>query len=116
MGHAFLKHLARCAAILHLIDISAEDPVANYKTLRKELAVYDDEFGEALSAKTEIIVLNKTDMVGEAEAKKIAASFARKTAKLTKVKPLVMSVRASEGIDTVLKAVAKLVSAARGNA
>jgi GTP-binding protein len=111
LGHAFLKHLSRCAAILHLIDISSEDPepVAAYKTLRKELAAYDDEFGEALSDKAEIVVLNKSDRVGEAEAKKIAASFARKT----KTKPLVMSVVASEGIDAVLKAIAKMVSAKR---
>lgn len=113
LGHAFLKHLSRCAAILHLIDISAEDPVANYKTLRGELAEYDELFGDALSDKAEVIVLNKADMVGEAEAKKIAASFARKTAKLTKVKPLVMSVRASEGLDAVLKTIAKMVSVSR---
>lgn len=111
LGHAFLKHLSRCAAILHLIDMSSEDPepVAAYKTLRKELEAYDEAFGDALSEKTEIVVLNKSDRVGAAEAKKIAASFARKT----KTKPLVMSVVASEGIDAVLKTVAKMVSAAR---
>lgn len=111
LGHAFLKHLSRCAAVLHLIDISSEDPepVAAYKTLRKELAAYDDEFGESLSDKPEIVVLNKSDRVGEAEAKKIAAAFARKT----KTKPLIMSVRASEGVDAVLKTLAKMVSTGR---
>ena len=38
LGHRFLGHVERCAVLLHLIDLTADDPVAAYETVRKELA------------------------------------------------------------------------------
>ena len=57
LGHRFLGHVERCAAILHLVDASADDPIGNYKTIRKELINYDGGIEE----KPEIIVLTKCD-------------------------------------------------------
>ena len=57
LGHRFLGHAERCAAILHLVDGTADDPAKSYTTIRKELVDYDTEFLN----KPEIVVLNKCD-------------------------------------------------------
>ena len=40
LGTKFLGHVERCAVLLHLIDVTADDPVASYKTIRGELKAY----------------------------------------------------------------------------
>lgn len=109
LGHDFLKHLSRCAAALHLVDITQPDPAAAYKTIRAEVKAYDKDFGTTMAKLPEVVVLTKTDMLDPADAKKIATSFARKT----KVKPLLMSVMTKDGVNTVLKALAAVVQKRR---
>jgi GTPase len=60
LGIRFLKHIARCRFLLHLIDgsQSVDAIVASYKTLRKELIQY----GEEVSQKPERIVITKRDL------------------------------------------------------
>jgi len=61
LGHEFLRHIERTRLLLHLVDISGfngADPVANYHTIRRELAQYSP----ALADKPEIIVASKTDL------------------------------------------------------
>ena len=48
LGHRFLGHVERCAALLHLIDATQDDVLEAYRTIRTELAAYD----EGLAAKT----------------------------------------------------------------
>jgi len=57
LGHRFLGHVERCAAVLHLVDASDDTPVANYSTIRKELIDYDG----GIEDKPEIVVLTKCD-------------------------------------------------------
>lgn len=61
LGHQFLGHAERCAAILHLVDGTAENPGHAYSTIRKELVDYDVQFLD----KPEIVVLNKCDALDE---------------------------------------------------
>ena len=61
LGHRFLGHAERCAAILHLVDGTAENPAEAYTTIRKELVDYDEKFLD----KPEIVVLNKCDALDE---------------------------------------------------
>ena len=58
LGHQFLTHVERTRVLVHLLDASAEDPIAAYETIRNELALYD----ASLAAKPEIVVLNKVDL------------------------------------------------------
>ena len=71
IGDRFLGHIERCASLIHLIDGTQDDPVAAYKTVRKEL----DAYGGGLIGKQEIIALNKTDAMTEAEAEERAAAL-----------------------------------------
>ncbi|MCH9753291.1 MAG: GTPase ObgE [Alphaproteobacteria bacterium] len=67
LGDKFLKHIERCKILLHLIDITSEDIVGDYKTIRKELKNYS----EPLAKKTEILALSKSDLLDDKECKKI---------------------------------------------
>lgn len=70
LGDRFLKHVERCAAFLHLIDITSENVVKDYKTIRRELDLYN----EKLANKPEVVALNKIDALPEKEvAKKVKA-------------------------------------------
>src|ERR1700741_4730821 len=51
LGTRFLGHVERCAVLLHLIDVTGDDPAAAYRTIRKELKSY----GGHLAEKPEVI-------------------------------------------------------------
>ncbi|GGX61226.1 GTPase Obg/CgtA [Litorimonas cladophorae] len=57
LGHRFLGHAERCAAILHLVPGTSEDPVSEYLTIRKELEDYHESFED----KPEIVAISKCD-------------------------------------------------------
>ncbi|MEO6395204.1 MAG: GTPase ObgE [Devosia sp.] len=57
IGDRFLGHVERTGVLIHLVDGTEEDVKTSYKTIRTELAAYD----EALAEKPEIVVLNKID-------------------------------------------------------
>ena len=59
LGYQFLGHAERCAAVLHLVDATSEDPIKDYTTIRNELITYDATFED----KPEIIVLSKCDAI-----------------------------------------------------
>ena len=59
LGDKFLRHIERCNTLIHLIDLSEKDILGNYLKIRDELSKYDKK----ILKKTEIIVLNKLDLV-----------------------------------------------------
>lgn len=61
LGEKFLAHIERCSVLLHLVDLSSENPLNNYKTIRNELQRY----GHDITSKQEIIILTKSDTVDE---------------------------------------------------
>ena len=63
LGDKFLRHIERCKNLLHLIDITNEKILDDYFKVRNELSKYSKK----LVKKSEIIVLNKIDMVSEQE-------------------------------------------------
>ncbi|HTE14377.1 MAG TPA: GTPase ObgE [Burkholderiales bacterium] len=78
LGHQFLRHLARTRLLLHLIDIApleeGADPVKDAKAIITELRKYD----EALYKKPRWLVLNKSDLLDEAEREKLTKSIVRR--------------------------------------
>ncbi len=67
LGHKFLRHVRRTKMLAHLVSLENEDPLAVYKTVRKELEAYDD----VLAKKHEIIILTKTDTVTKDTLKEV---------------------------------------------
>ncbi|MDP9138752.1 MAG: GTPase ObgE [Pseudomonadota bacterium] len=105
LGHRFLGHVERCAVLLHLIDITADDPVAAYDTVRRELAAY----GGGLSSKPEIVALNKADAVTPGDGRRIAARCKKRLGKT----PLLVSGVSGQGVDVVLGKLAQAIAARR---
>ncbi|MDJ0884259.1 MAG: GTPase ObgE [Desulfobacterales bacterium] len=66
LGHRFLRHIERTRVLVHMIDIAAidpTDPLAEFSTVQKELALFKAELGR----KPALVVLNKIDLPGAEE-------------------------------------------------
>jgi GTP-binding protein len=59
LGHEFLRHIERTRILIHLLDGSQPNPIADFDTLNAELAA----FGHGLAAKPQIAAFNKIDLV-----------------------------------------------------
>lgn len=95
LGHTFLRHVERVRLLVHVVDISGiegRDPVDDYHAIREELKQYN----ERLAALPEIIVLNKTDLLGEEGA---VARFEEKVGEKT----IAISAAAYANIDALVK-------------
>lgn len=57
LGHEFLRHIERTRLLLHLVDATDPQPLANYETIQQELAAY----GHGLMDRPQIVALNKVD-------------------------------------------------------
>ncbi|HEU4428224.1 MAG TPA: GTPase ObgE, partial [Myxococcota bacterium] len=69
LGDRFLRHVERTRVLLHLLDCTAllddsRDLIAEYETIRKELAAYDG----ALAERRELVLLNKIDALADRSA------------------------------------------------
>jgi GTP-binding protein len=105
LGDRFLGHAERCGAILHLIDGTESEIVVAYKTIRGELEAY----GQGLAEKPEIVVLNKVDAIPK-------TALTKKRSALKKAcghDVIVMSGVSGEGVDDVLRALARIIAARR---
>lgn len=94
LGHRFLGHVERCAAVLHLVDASAADPAADYTVIRNELINY----GGGIEDKPEIVVLTKCDAI-DAETIDAAKTSVKAACGQT---PLLISSVSQQGLRPVL--------------
>lgn len=97
LGHKFLGHAERCAAVIHLVDGTTEDPATDYQTIRKELITYDEQFLE----KPEIVVLNKCDAMDD----KAIAKNKKKLEKACGAEVLTMSGVSGQGVKELMSRV-----------
>ncbi|TAK98004.1 MAG: GTPase ObgE [Rhodospirillaceae bacterium] len=105
LGDRFLGHVERCAALLHLVDGTAEDVADAYKTVRRELKAY----GGGLVKKKEIVALNKCDALDDQTRDERLKALT----KACKHKVFALSGVSGEGRDAVLSSLAKVVAASR---
>jgi GTP-binding protein len=67
LGHDFLRHVERCAALVHVLDCATEahegrDPLTDLDVITEELAAYADATGTDLTTRPLLVVLNKIDV------------------------------------------------------
>ena len=105
LGLRFLGHIERCGVLLHLVDATAEDVAAHYRTVRAELAAYDAE----LAAKGELVALNKCDAVTKAELTKKKKALEKACGQPV----FTLSAAGRTGLDDVLVAMQQAITAAR---
>jgi GTP-binding protein len=99
LGHQFLRHLTRTSLLLHLVDLTREDPAEDVRAIAAELKKYD----EALHRKPRWLVFNKADAVEDADAR-VRKVLARLRWKRPWFK---VSSIAAQGTGEVCKAIAR---------
>ena len=97
LGDKFLRHVMRTRMLVHLLDasqIDEKDPLADWKTINRELALFDPELGQ----KPQIVVANKVDLpVGREKAKLLAKKL------LKSYRPLhIISAATTEGVQALV--------------
>ena len=97
IGDRFLGHIERCRVLIHLIDISGEDPVEAMKVVEAELAAY----GAGLEDKPRLYALNKVDLA-DAE---LAAAFANELTSAGADRVFPISAATGAGVEALLDAV-----------
>jgi GTPase len=58
LGHSFLRHVQRTRMLVHVLDGSSENVLADYSQINSELALYDERLGE----RPQVVVFNKIDL------------------------------------------------------
>ncbi|GAA5935704.1 hypothetical protein JCM10213_003666 [Rhodosporidiobolus nylandii] len=75
LGHAFLRHIERCSALVYVVDLSSADPCGAIASLRKELREYARMKGlkeGELEGRIRGVVANKADLFGAQAAEEAA--------------------------------------------
>ena len=108
LGDRFLGHTERCRVLLHLIDGTVEDAGAAYRTIRTELEAY----GHGLTDKPEIVAISKSDAMTPEAIKAQSAKLKKACGKT----PLVLSSQSRQGLPETLRALWKVINAARETA
>jgi GTP-binding protein len=105
LGDLFLGHVERCAVLLHLVDGSSGDPVADYHTIIDEIGAY----GAGLADKPRLTVLSKMDTLDDEER-----AFLRDELQAASGGPvMLMSAISGEGVTQVLRALRARIDANR---
>ncbi|HVD41748.1 MAG TPA: GTPase ObgE [Solirubrobacterales bacterium] len=96
LGHEFLAHVERCAMLVHLVDLAPleGDPVANYETVRAELAAH----GAGLERLPELVALSKRDLLPPEEVESAVAEWSERLDDRA-LGVLAVSSATSEGLD-----------------
>ena len=105
IGHRFLGHVERCRILLHLLDATHTDPLAGWRTIRSELAAYDD----GLASKPELLVLSKSDAAPDDYIDELKASLKAEGAG----EIMVMSSVSGDGVKPVLRRLYQIIEQER---
>jgi GTPase len=111
LGDKFLRHVMRTNLLIHLIDasmIDPENPLADWKTVNQELALFDPE----LANKAQVVVANKIDLPeGRDKAKLLAKKLPRQ------YRPLrLISAATTQGVQTLVQIVGQRLEEIKQNA
>ena len=121
LGHNFLRHVERCAAIVHVLDCAAleadRDPITDLAIIERELDQYavDMSFAGAdgdvvpLNARPKLIALNKVDSPDGRDM----AGFVRADLEARGYRVFEVSATSHEGLRQLGFAMAEIVQAAR---
>jgi GTP-binding protein len=108
LGHAFLRHIQRCKALVLMIDMAGVDarkPWDDFKQLRRELELYDPE----MLTKPFVVAANKMDMD---ESVSNLRSFKRR---IRGVQVIELAAAFDEGVPALKEAMRSLASGTDSN-
>jgi len=103
LGVKFLRHIERTKVLVHILDVSpysGRDPVHDYKVVMKEIEVFNPE----MARRHQILVANKTDLLGP-DKKRLEA--VKKLAKKEGLALFAISALKDEGLKKLISAMAE---------
>ncbi|HIK29395.1 MAG: GTPase ObgE [Oscillatoriaceae bacterium SKW80] len=103
LGHEFLRHIERTKLLLHLIDVTSEQPLEAYRIIQEELQAY----GRGLAERPQILALNKIDAV-DTEREDIQA-LREELRRISGVSVFLISAVARIGLDELLREVWRML-------
>ena len=108
LGHEFLRHVERCAALVHVLDCATletdRDPIKDFDVIEEELKLYG-----GLSDRPRIIALNKIDLPdGKAMADMVQSTLEARGFPVFQV-----SAASREGMQELIYAMAQIVQKVR---
>ncbi|ARD41518.1 GTPase ObgE [Actinomyces gaoshouyii] len=123
LGLEFLRHIERCAVIVHVLDCATaepgRDPLSDLETIEAELAAYSERLGDdndplltgrvPLMERPRVVVLNKADVPDAAEL----AEFVTDDIAARGLQVFTISAVAHTGLRELSFALAERVRAAR---
>ena len=108
LGHDFLRHVERCAALVHVIDTATmepgRDPLSDLDVIEGELSKYG-----GLEDRPRLVVLNKVDVPDGRDLAEIVLPDLEARG----LKVLMVSAASHEGLRELSFAMAEIVAAAR---
>ncbi|HVM28434.1 MAG TPA: GTPase ObgE [Mycobacteriales bacterium] len=112
LGLDFLRHVERCAVLVHVLDCATlepdRDPVSDLEAIERELEQYKDDAAR-LTTRPRLVVLNKVDVP---EARDLA-DLVRPDLEERGFEVLTVSAASHEGLRELSFAMARLVEADR---
>lgn len=108
LGHDFLRHVERCAALVHVIDMATmepgRDPISDLDVIERELASYG-----GLEDRPRLVALNKVDVPDGRDL----ADITLEDFEARGLKVLTVSAASHEGLRELSFAMAEIVARAR---
>ena len=101
LGHDFLRHIERTRLLIHLIDSSAEDVVADLNVVEGELTAY----GHGLDQRPRLVVLNKIELLDPASLEELGEKVSQQVQARGGLPVLAISAAASKNLPQLLAAV-----------
>ena len=105
LGHAFLRHIERTALIMHVVDLTGghdqRDPIEAIAAIDAELVAHAAE----LATRPQVLVGNKLDMEGAAEASVAVAAYAAER----EIPYFAVSAVTGAGMEPLILAVGQMV-------
>ena len=102
LGDEFLKHMERTRVFMHLLDGSSESMVEDYRQLREEMRLFNEELLE----KPEVVVVNKID-IPDVE---VNLNDIKENLRLNDIDSQYISAATGEGVEDVLDRVATILA------
>ncbi|MFS0885962.1 GTPase ObgE [Aeromicrobium sp. 179-A 4D2 NHS] len=116
LGHDFLRHVERCAALVHVIDCATvepgRDPLTDLDIIEAELARYGEYAGVDLSDRPRLVALNKTDVPDAAQIAEFVIGELRERG----LRVFEVSAASHAGLRELSFAMAEIVAAQRAAA
>lgn len=113
LGHDFLRHIERCAALVHVLDCATyeagRDPITDLDVLRAELRAYGEATGSDLADRPALVALNKID---SPEARELA-ELVQPELEARGLRVFPISAASGEGLRALTYAMAEIVEADR---